>query len=48
MSELTAEDYESLENASKALHERGELKVSFDRMMEVWEGLVTEIESDYD
>jgi hypothetical protein len=48
MSELTAEDYESLEHASKVLHERGELDVSFDQMMNIWKWLVTHIESEYD
>lgn len=48
MSELAGEDYESLEEASRVLHERGELKVSFHQMMEIWKELVTDVESDYD
>lgn len=49
MSEMTAEDYESIDGASRELHTRGWRKAfTLNEMFEAWASLVAEVEQGYD
>ncbi|NHA66562.1 hypothetical protein [Phycicoccus flavus] len=49
MSEMTADDYESIDRASRALHARGWRKAfTLNEMLGAWASLVDEVETGYD
>lgn len=49
MAEMTAEDYESVDRASRALYEQGWRKrFSINEMTSAWRGLIREVEEGYD